>query len=192
MLEKKISQLIQSIYPLPKKSEEKILVLLKFEQLPKSIHLIEKGKRNKFEYFVLEGICKSYLLNPEGEEVTLSFFTSNSIVSPYTTRTDGDMSILNVKSLTEMTVAMIDARAFESLMIDDLEIRNFGNAVLRMELMSKIQKEIGMASLLAKDRLIALREKMPFLENEISHVDIASYLGITNISLSRLRKGLME
>jgi CRP-like cAMP-binding protein len=77
-------------------------------------------------------------------------------------------------------------------MINYIDIREFGNMVLHFELLTKVEKEIGLASLNAKERLILFREKYHFLENLISHVDIASYLGITNISLSRLRKELMK
>ena len=72
-------------------------------------------------------------------------------------------------------------------MIEDLEIRDFGNAVLSNELMAKVEKEVALASLKAKDRLVLLRKKYPNIENLIPHSDIASYLGITTISLSRLR-----
>ena len=77
-------------------------------------------------------------------------------------------------------------------MINHIDIREFGNMVLQNELLAKVEKEIGLASLNAKERLILFREKYHFLENLISHADIASYLGITNISLSRLRRELRE
>ena len=84
----------------------------------------------------------------------------------------------------------MNAYEFEELMINNLEIRRFGNAVLRNELTRKVDKEIGLASLTAKERLLKFREQYPMLENLIPHTDIASYLGITNISLSRLRRDL--
>jgi CRP-like cAMP-binding protein len=89
-------------------------------------------------------------------------------------------------------LASIDANIFAELMVNNLEIRNFGNQVLRNELACKVDKEIGLASLTAKERLIKLREQFPLLENLVPHTDIATYLGITNISLSRLRKGLIK
>lgn len=136
---------------------------------------------------MIQGICKSFLYSPEGEEITLSFFMSNSIISPHTTRSKDGKSIINIKSLTDGEVATIDAEKFEQLMVDDLEIRHFGNTVLRNELIEKVQKEIGLASLPGKIRLQNLRAKFPNLENLVPHSDIASYLGITTISLSRLR-----
>jgi CRP-like cAMP-binding protein len=58
--------------------------------------------------------------------------------------------------------------------------------------MKKVEKEIGLASFTAKKRLIRFREQYALLENLIPHTDIATYLGITNISLSRLRKELLH
>jgi len=92
-----------------------------------------------------------------------------------------------MEALTDCTFAKIDAKAFESLMITDLEIREFGNSVLRQELLNKVLKEIRMVSWTAKARLQQFRKDFSMLENRIPHPMIASYLGITNVSLSRLR-----
>ena len=132
------------------------------------------------------------MLSPEGEEVTISYFLEGSVLSPNKTRTANQISHLNFQALTKVTVASLNADKFEQLMINHPDIREFGNMVLQNELLTKVEKEIGLASLNAKERLILFREKYHFLENLISHVDIASYLGITNISLSRLRKELMK
>ncbi len=75
---------------------------------------------------------------------------------------------------------------------ENQEIKHFAYKVIQNELISKMEKEIGMASLPAKERLSKFREKFKSLENIIPHTDIASYLGITNISLSRLRKDLSD
>ncbi|MBM1107018.1 Crp/Fnr family transcriptional regulator [Aurantibacter crassamenti] len=183
----KIKPIIDSVTPMSSRAIEKVQDLVQFLTLEKGDFITEVGQRDNFEYFVLDGICKSFLFNPEGEEITLSFFMSNSIISPFTTRNKDGQSILNIKFLTKMEVATLHAEKFEQLMIDDHEIRHFGNTVLRNELMAKVDKEIGLASLPAKSRLQILRTKYPNIENCIAHADIASYLGITTISLSRLR-----
>lgn len=73
-------------------------------------------------------------------------------------------------------------------MVVNLEIRAWGNEVLKHELALKVKREIQLASLNAKGRLLKFREQFPLLENLVPHPAIASYLGITNVSLSRLRK----
>lgn len=189
-MEHNIKEIVNQIYPISDRSIQEIEKLLSYKHYEQGTVFIRKDQGNQLEYFLLAGICKSYLLSPEGEEVTLSFFTSKSILSPYTTRVNKQQSILNFRALTELDVATMDAAAFERRMIENIEIRNFGNAVLRKELAIKVDKEIGLAALTAKERLLAFRERYPLLENQIPHTDIASYLGITNVSLSRLRKDL--
>ena len=184
--------LINKVSPVSERSLDLVNDLIVIEVYEKGDVFIDRGKRNNKEYFVYEGICRSFLLNPEGEEVTISFFLEGSVLSPNKTRTANQISHLNFQALTRLTVASLNADKFEQLMINHIDIREFGNMVLQNELLAKVEKEIGLASLNAKERLILFREKYHFLENLISHGDIASYLGITNISLSRLRKGLME
>jgi CRP-like cAMP-binding protein len=186
-MDDKISPIINSTSSVSRKSIEKIKGLIEYTIVKKGELITSVGKHNTFEYFLIKGICKSFLFTPEGEDVTLSFFMSNSIISPYTTRVKEGKSILNLRALTDVELGNFNAAQFEKLMIEDLEIRHFGNTVLRNELMNKVQKEIALASLKGKDRLQLLRTNFPNIENLAPHSDIASYLGITTISLSRLR-----
>jgi CRP-like cAMP-binding protein len=185
---KKIKNIIDGIFPISEKSFLEIENLLIFENFKKGEIFIQKNKRNNKEYFILSGVCKSYLINPEGEEISISFFLENSILSPQSVRTSKNISNLNFKALTDLGLVSMNSKEFEKLMIENVEIRNFGNTVLQNELISKVEKEIGLASLSAKDRLTEFRKKYRILENLIPHTDIASYIGITNVSLSRLRK----
>ena len=184
--------LVNKVSPVSEVSLDLISDLIVIEDYEKGDLFINRGKKNNKEYFVYEGVCRSFLLSPEGEEVTISYFLEGSVLSPNKTRTANQISHLNFQALTNITVASLNADKFEQLMINHMDIREFGNMVLQNELLAKVEKEIALASLNAKERLILFREKYHFLENLISHVDIASYLGITNISLSRLRKELMK
>ncbi|WP_027420515.1 Crp/Fnr family transcriptional regulator [Crocinitomix catalasitica] len=191
-MKKKVKNIINGIFPISEKSFQEIETLLEFETFENGEIFIQRNKRNEKEYFILSGVCKSYLVNPDGDDITISLFTENSILSPHQTRTPNNISNLYFKALTNLELAWMNAKEFENLMIENIEIRNFANTVLQNELISKVDKEIGLASLTAKERLIEFRNKYRLLENLIPHTDIASYLGITNISLSRLRKDLMS
>jgi CRP-like cAMP-binding protein len=184
--------LVNKVSPVSEGSLNLISDLILVEVYEKGDVFIGRGKKNNKEYFVYEGICRSFLLSPEGEEITISYFLEGSVLSPNKTRTANQISHLNFQALTKLTVASLNADKFEQLMINHIDIREFGNMLLQNELLAKVEKEIALASLNGRERLILFREKYHFLENLISHVDIASYLGITNISLSRLRRGLLE
>ena len=189
---KKVKNIVDAIFPISQESFLKIDRLLQFETFEKGDVFIQRNKRNEKEYFILSGVCKSYLISPDGEEITISLFIENNILSPQSIRTSQNISSLNFKALTNLELVSMNAKEFESLMIENIEIRHFGNTVLQNELLAKVEKEIGLASMTAKERLIEFRKKYHLLENLIPHTDIASYLGITNISLSRLRKDLSQ
>ncbi len=191
-IKERTRHIVNKVSPVSEGSLDLISDLISVEIYEKGEVFIDRGKKNNKEYFVYEGVCRSFLLSPEAEEVTISYFLEGGILSPNKTRTANQISHLNFQALTKLTVASLNADKFEQLMIDHIDIREFGNMVLQNELLAKVEKEIALASLNAKERLILFREKYHFLENLISHVDIASYLGITNISLSRLRKELIK
>ncbi len=173
---------------LSQKSLREIQLLCQKEQVQAGRDFIRLSENNKYEYFLIQGVVRSYLLSPEGDEITLSFYESCSILSPQVTRTHQSQSLLNFHALTDCELIKMEAAGFEKLIEVDLEIRNFANSVLRHELMQKVNKEIRLASWTARERLEQFRKDFHMLENIIPHPMIASYLGITNVSLSRLRK----
>lgn len=187
-----IKAIIDAVYPLSDTSLKEVSDVTEYLEFLPGECFIEKGKRNSHEYFIMDGICRSYLISPEGEEITISFFNSGSVLSPFVTRTINGISNLNFQALTNLRIGIIDSALFENMMVNNLEIREFGNMVLKMELKKKVDKETGMASLTARERLIKFREEYRILENLVPHSTIATYLGITNVSLSRLRKDLID
>lgn len=188
---KKIEDIINSIYPVSGFSLKQIIELVEYQDYKKGSSFIERGTHNYYEYFLLDGICRSFVLNPEGEEITIAFFNPGTVLSPFVTRTVEGISNVNFQALTDITLGTMDASRFLELMVDKVDAREFGNMVLKIELQNKVEKEIGHASLTAKERLLKFREKYSLLENLVPHTTIATYLGITNISLSRLRKELV-
>jgi CRP-like cAMP-binding protein len=170
------------------KSRKEFATICEAENFKSGVLLFKPQQPEHSEYILLSGIARTFLLDTEGEEITLSFFEDNTVIPPFVTRTANGKSLLYCESITDCTFAIIDAKVFESLMIDNLEIRELGNTILRQELLNKVYKEIRMASWSARERLEQFRKDFSMLENKIPHPMIASYLGITNVSLSRLRK----
>lgn len=181
---------LQNNFSLSLKASKKFAEAINIISIEKGSNFIQEGKANAKEYLVIEGICRSYLLNEKGNEITLSFFMANTPISPNLTRTKSGLSMLNFQALTEVKLATFTSENLMNLMMADREMEMWGNSILQMELMQKVNKEIKQISMNAKDRLIDFREQYPALENLIPHSYISSYLGITNVSLSRLRKEL--
>lgn len=185
-----IKEIVNNIYPLSAKTLEEFISILVPQQYAKGDILVKEGKCSAQEFIIIKGVCRSFVLSPDGKEISLSFFLEGEAISPSFIRTNNKISILNIQALTDVEVVSFATENLMSLMESNIEMRQWGNSVLQGELMQKIEKELGQASMTVQERLVAFRKKYRALENLIGHVHIASYLGITTISLSRLRKRL--
>lgn len=188
----KLVELMQEKMNLSDKSFKEVLAITNFREIKKDTVFIEENKVNNFEYLLLDGVCRNYLYNLDGEQVTISFYQAFSILTPKNVRVQNGKSLYNFQALTDIILGEIPADLFLQLMIDNIEIREFGNFVLTQELYKKVNKEIAFVSQTAKERLLQFRNDYRMLENLVPHSQIASYLGITNISLSRIRNELMK
>jgi len=151
---------------------------------------VKKNRPNVMEYLVIEGITRSYITDIKDKDITLSFFVENTAISPNVTRSNDGLSLFNIQALIPSTIACFSSRDLNALMQSNREIEFWANTILQRELLRKVNKEINQISLDARERLLEFRAYYPPLENLVSHSYIASYLGITTVSLSRIRKDL--
>jgi len=92
--------------------------------------------------------------------------------------------------MTDICIAEIPVTVLDNFRYTNKEFEIFGLKVLQDELSKNILTDIVYRSNNAKERLFLFRKTYPNLENLIPHSIIASYLGITNVSFSRLRNEL--
>lgn len=189
---KNIAEIIHNYFPVSNSSMDVLIKRVRVNTIPKATTFIQAEAYNEYDYFLLGGICRSYIVNQKGQDISISFFQDQTVLTPNVARTFNNRSTLNFESLTDIEVAQFKAIDLVNLMKEIAELRSFANAVLQKELILKSNKEIYNASLTAKERLIKFRQQFNSLENLIPHPLIASYLGITNISLSRIRKELAQ
>ena len=189
---KACKDIVNSFTQVSNESFGQLATCFEHRSMEKGTVFVRRGYPDENEYFLREGICRSFLLSPEGDETTLSFFQAPAVLTPHVTRTVKGIALLNFEALTPLVLTLIKEEELLALMVKNLDIREFGNTVLRNELIEKVNKEIGLATLTARERLLAFRKQYKGLENLLPHPIIASYLGITNISLSRLRRELAK
>ncbi len=185
-----LSEIINGYFQVSSNPANRLIGCTEVVEVQKDRTFIKIDTFNDFDYFLLNGICRSFIVNHKGESISISFFQDRTILTPNIARTFNNQSTLNFEALTDITLARFKAIELVKLMREISEMRDFANAVLQKELILKSKKELSNASVNAKERLIRFREEFNSLENLIPHPLIASYLGITNISLSRIRKEL--
>ena len=159
-----------------------------------SVEYVEKGRRiatqgepDLLEHIILDGRAISQITDPEGRAVCVGFHASPCVVAPNVARTRNGISRVSLDVNADALVARMDSNALTELMLASEPIREWANGILQEELALKADREWCLAALGGADRLAWFREKFPRHEGLFGHYLIASFLGITPVTLSRLR-----
>lgn len=154
--------------------------------------IFAEKKFNAFEYFQLEGISHRYNIDEENESITTGLYIGEEVITPHFARTINSQSIFSLQALTDCTYIKIPIGAFDEFRFTMEPVRAFGQRVVEQEFIRSLNHEVLFRSFSAKDRLLYFRANYPALENLIPHTVIASFLGITAVSFSRLRNELLK
>ena len=159
-----------------------------------SVELVEKGRRiatqgepDPFEHIILDGRATSQISDAEGRAVCVGFHAGPCVVAPHVARTRNGTSLVSIEVVADALVAHMDSRTLIELMLTSEPIREWANGILQQELARKADREWCLAALGGADRLAWFRKDFPHHEGLFGHYLIASYLGVTPVTLSRLR-----
>lgn len=165
--------------------------IVRISDLKNEDFLVREGGLATDEVYLARGILRAFYRSYDGEEVNVAFFTENHILPPHYFRTKNRISQLNIQALSDAIIVKFDSVQFTDLRVKHESLFKYGNLVVERELDNKTQREILLLTKSAEERYQAFRELYPGLENYISQYQVASYLGITPVSLSRIRKSLL-
>ncbi|HAY3551621.1 Crp/Fnr family transcriptional regulator [Elizabethkingia meningoseptica] len=161
-------------------------------ELSKNQDIFLEGKKNQSEYLLLSGAVHRYNISEKGDMVTTGFYMSESVITPHFARTSKGKSIFSLQTLTDAVIAEIPVKELDNMRLTNKEFNAFGLRIVEKELAGNFYNEVVFRSYNAKERLLTLRKQFPGIENLVPHHIIASYLGITKVSFSRLRNELLK
>ncbi len=180
-------QIAQMFAPLAAADFAPVLQGLRCEDLAPGQVLFHMGQARPQECFVLHGLLRSSVADAQGREVTLGFHAGPCAMPPAITRSMQDRSRVDCVALEASRVALFDPETLVQAMVAHAPVREWGDAVLRHELLRMAQREWALAAWTGAQRLQQLRADCPGLEDRVPHRMIASYLGMTPVNFSRLR-----
>lgn len=153
----------------------------------KGTHLSQQSEPDFNEYLLLNGSALSYVIDPQGRQVCLGLFVAPTPITPHLARTSDDKSLVTLEMLEDGAIASAPAAQLLQLMVEHQDIREWANSVMRTELSLRVGREYCLSALAATERLDWFRAHHQGYEDLFPHTHIASYLGMTPVTLSRAR-----
>ncbi len=190
-----MSDIFQSVYQHPLFSGSDLHIIAKAHkklELPKGSYLLKEGETAN-EYFLLEkGIARAFVLDYNNNEITTEFFTDNEIVIVPASLFQRKPSQETVQTVTDCVLWKIDFQDFQNLFSSQPGFSEWGRLWFTFQLFSLKQKSLDMVTETASNRYLKLLKDKPQLIQNTPLKHIASYLGITDTSLSRIRKDISK
>jgi CRP-like cAMP-binding protein len=165
---------------------------LQYRSLTKGEQWIGEGQREQYVGMVLEGNMRHYYTR-DGEEKTTYFYFENHLVSSYFSAITGKPSELTIEALTDSRLLTFPYAHLKSLYDQSPKWERFGRLLAEYVAMGLEERMAGLLMMSPEERYLQLLQgnKQKIIERIPQHY-IANYLGITPVSLSRIRKRLGE
>jgi CRP-like cAMP-binding protein len=187
-----LNRILNAYAPVSESAVDLIWTSGSIETVKKNEVIFHEKRFNAFEYFQLEGISHRFNTDGDLQALTTGIYQNEIVITPHFARTPNSQSIFSLQVLTDCTYLKVPAGTFREISRQNEQILRFGRAVIEQEYIRNLKFEVLFRSYNAKDRLLYFRTTYPNLENLIPHTVIASFLGITPVSFSRLRNELTK
>ena len=185
-------QYLQKVLPMSLEKAELIASTFHYKHVNKGTFLIEEGKVCDTSHFIAEGCARMYTYDMDNTDITTMIFSNAMFANDF-------YSFFKRIPASESLVAMSDCETFY-LSFDELqhnfhtipEFREFGRMMLINGSFALKQRMLAMIKQSGEQRYAQLMNTNPEVFQHIPLKNIATYLGVTDTSLSRIRRDFMK
>ncbi len=165
---------------------------LKRSKIEKGNLLLAKGAICNYSFFVEKGLLRSYTLDESGKEHVMQFAPENWFIVDRSSVYFNDVSESYIEAIEDTEVVLIGEDFFNKANETSPAFRKFNDKILHNHI-RHMQKRLNLLlGATAEVRYLSFIEMYPDLLLRVPQWMIASYLGITPESLSRVRKELAQ
>jgi CRP-like cAMP-binding protein len=174
-----------------KEDLENIISQYQRMELAKNEFFIEEGSTANFYYFMESGFARSYVIDLEGNDISTKFFSSTDIVIDWHSYFLKAKCRENIQAITNCVAWKITFENFMKLFSIEA-FREVGRTRLVNNYFELKNHSVSIIADQAKDRYLNLLKSKPDIVQNVPLKLIATYLGITDTSLSRIRKEISD
>jgi CRP-like cAMP-binding protein len=187
-MKKLLAEYFKKIASVPDSEIEYVLSLVVEMPLQKGELFIRDGDAEFNLGFVSKGLLKAYYLTADGKQFIRSFYAEGEGVSAYSSFLSGIPAGINIEAIEESHLWTLPREVYAGLFTRHASWETFGRIIVQNYMMVRERREKSFLVDDATTRYRKFLDEHRNLVHRIRDYEIASYLGITPASLSRLRK----
>ncbi len=183
-----LEQLLEKI-PRLRKNWARYAGLLTEIEVPARTVLLREGERSRKMYFVKKGSLRASL-NSRGRDITMQFFFENESVASIESFRSDTPSPITITSIEPSTLLVLRKNDFERLLSEVPEIKDFMLEIAFRRFGQYTRLFVSHLTLTPRQRYLQLLKENPAILQRVPQKYIASYHGMTPVSLSRIRRNI--
>ncbi len=154
--------------------------------------LLRAGEHSKHIFFVLKGCLRSYTIDAKGVEHILLFGFEEYWINDLYSFLGNRASAYFIDALAETEVLMASKENYDLAFLAVPCLERYFRLAIELAYVTLQSRLMASHSETAEEKYIALQTRFPYIEQRVAQHQIASYLGITPESLSRIRKKITK
>ncbi|MDO1450170.1 Crp/Fnr family transcriptional regulator [Rhodocytophaga aerolata] len=181
-----LDQIIDSIYLLPEASKHVLKERIVEVNYPKKYLLLRADKVETNIYFIKKGIVRAFA-RQGAHEITFWFGKEGDTIISMKSYVDNQKGYENIELLEDCELYELKAAHLQKLFLEQIDLANWGRKFAEQELIKTEELFIARQFKTALERYKELLAEHSDIIQRVALGHIASYLGITQVSLSRIR-----
>lgn len=183
-----LATILKSMLEIPDEEMSKFLSKTYLIHMPAGEHFTKEGEPTDRIGYVARGVFRSYYTNDQNEEFIKAFIFENDYVGSYTALLNGWNAIVSLESLEPSDVLVLDFADYSHFLESHICWERLGRKVAEYLHLRSEEREKEFLLDSARERYTNFLKRHPEVENRLKQYQIASYLGVTPVSLSRIRR----
>lgn len=192
MQKTELNKFFHSLFPIRPEIVQEITSTFEFFALKKNETLLKINTISTHTYFLETGYMRSYILNEDGEEVTTNIYSAPCFINDFLSFFKKEPTKQIYQTLTDCSFWATSLEHVQNNFHTITEFREFSRLLFVINYYKLNDRLIEMASQKAETRYLNLLKEQPGIIQHVPLKIIASYLGITDSTLSRIRKEISQ
>lgn len=164
----------------------------RIQKVSKGEYLVRQGELKQVGFVVLKGLVRTYVLDSRSEEITILLAMEGDTTGAYACILLGEPSTENIQAMEDSLLIVMDISKYDRLFQKNLRFLRLQNTMLKSHLARAAERIHFFSVNSPEERVTKFCEQYPRLLQRVPQKYLASYLGMTTVSFSRIKSRIRD